>query len=162
VRPRARADGGVAAANVLALVTDLPADGLTAVNVCSGELHTVGDLACTLAAATRGPEPVIVRRRRAGGRATRRRSPARARSLLGFRPEVGFAAGVRAFATAPLRAPARRSTSPNGKRPTPVHRAVAARRSWRGRGSDVVPEIILPCLDEADPLPVVMAALPAG
>ena len=27
---------------------------------------------------------------------------------------------------------------------------------------NVVPEIILPCLDEADALPVVMAALPAG
>ena len=33
--------------------------------------------------------------------------PARARSLLGFRAAVGFAAGVRAFATDPLRAPAR-------------------------------------------------------
>jgi dTDP-L-rhamnose 4-epimerase len=33
--------------------------------------------------------------------------PARARSLLGFRAGVGFAEGVRAFATDPLRAPAR-------------------------------------------------------
>jgi glycosyltransferase involved in cell wall biosynthesis len=30
------------------------------------------------------------------------------------------------------------------------------------RGVDVVPEIILPCLDEAGALPVVLAALPAG
>ena len=33
--------------------------------------------------------------------------PARAASLLGFRAAVRFAAGVRAFATDPLRAPAR-------------------------------------------------------
>ena len=33
--------------------------------------------------------------------------PARARALLGFRAAVGFAEGVRAFATDPLRAPAR-------------------------------------------------------
>ena len=32
--------------------------------------------------------------------------PARAASLLGFRAAVGFAAGVRAFATDPLRVPA--------------------------------------------------------
>ena len=33
--------------------------------------------------------------------------PARARALLGFRAATSFAAGVRAFATDPLRAPAR-------------------------------------------------------
>ena len=97
----------VAAANVLALTTDPPAVGLTAVNVCSGEPHTIGDLACALAAATRGPEPVVVGGARPGDVRHVVADPARARSLLGFRAEVGFAAGVRAFATDPLRAPAR-------------------------------------------------------
>ena len=38
--------------------------------------------------------------------------PARARALLGFRAAVGFADGVRAFATDPLRAPARAPRGP--------------------------------------------------
>jgi dTDP-L-rhamnose 4-epimerase len=33
--------------------------------------------------------------------------PARARTLLGFQAQMGFGDGVRAFATDPLRAPAR-------------------------------------------------------
>jgi len=149
----------VAAANVVALVTDPPVDGLTAVNVCSGEPHTIGDLAYALAAATRGPEPVIVGGARPGDVRHVVADPARARSLLGFRAEVGFAAGVQAFATDPLRAPAR-----TGRR----HRTVSDRGPSTGpsrpedRGVNVVPEIILPCLDEADALPVVMAALPGG
>ena len=94
----------VAAANVLALTTDPPAGGFTAVNVCSGEPHTVGDLAAELATAMRGPEPVVVGGARAGDVRHVVADPARARSLLGSPPAVGFAEGVRAFATDPLRA----------------------------------------------------------
>lgn len=97
----------VAAANVLALTTDPPADGLTAVNVCSGEPHTIGDLAGALAATTGGPEPVVVGGARPGDVRHVVADPARARALLGFRAATSFAAGVRAFATDPLRAPAR-------------------------------------------------------
>jgi dTDP-L-rhamnose 4-epimerase len=115
--PRVLEDGGqrrdfvhvtdVAAANVLALATDPPGPGLTAVNVCSGAPHTVGDLARALAATTGGPAPVVVGGARAGDVRHIVADPARARSLLGFRAAVGFAEGVRAFATDPLRAPAR-------------------------------------------------------
>ncbi len=97
----------VAAANVRALTTDPPAGGLTAVNVCSGEPHTIGDLAGALAAATAGPEPVVVGGARPGDVRHVVADPARAASLLGFRAAVRFATGVRAFATDPLRAPAR-------------------------------------------------------
>ena len=99
----------VAAANVRALTTDPPAGALTAVNVCSGEPHTIGDLAGALAAATAGPEPVVVGGARPGDVRHVVADPARAASLLGFRAAVRFAAGVRAFATDPLRAPARAS-----------------------------------------------------
>jgi dTDP-L-rhamnose 4-epimerase len=97
----------VAAANVLALTTDPPAGVLTAVNVCSGEPHTIGDLAGALAAATAGPEPVVVGGARSGDVRHVVADPVRAASLLGFRAAVRFAAGVRAFATDPLRTPAR-------------------------------------------------------
>jgi dTDP-L-rhamnose 4-epimerase len=115
--PRVLEDGGqrrdfvhvtdVAAANVLALATDPPGPGLTAVNVCSGAPHTVGDLARALAATTGGPAPVVVGGARPGDVRHIVADPARARTLLGFRAAVGFAEGVRAFATDPLRAPAR-------------------------------------------------------
>jgi dTDP-L-rhamnose 4-epimerase len=96
---------GVAAANVLALTTE-PPGGLTPLNVCSGEPHTVGDLAGTLAAACGGPEPVVVGGARPGDVRHVVADPARARAVLGFRASVAFADGVRAFATDPLRAPA--------------------------------------------------------
>jgi dTDP-L-rhamnose 4-epimerase len=97
----------VATANVRALGTDPPAGCLTAVNVCSGEPHTIGELARALAAATGGPEPVVVGGARPGDVRHVVADPALAASLLGFRAAVGFVAGVRAFATDPLRAPVR-------------------------------------------------------
>jgi dTDP-L-rhamnose 4-epimerase len=96
----------VAVANVRALSTDLPAGALTAVNVCSGEPHTIGDLARTLAAAMGGLPPEVVGGARPGDVRHVVADPARARALLGFRATVGFEAGVGAFATDPLRAPA--------------------------------------------------------
>lgn len=94
----------VALANVLALET--PAAGFQAINVCSGEPHTVGELAGELALACGGPAPVIVGGARAGDVRHVVASPERARSLLGFRATVSFTEGVKAFATDPLREPA--------------------------------------------------------
>jgi len=92
----------VALANVLALET--PVDGFSAVNVCSGEPHTVGDMAGELARAFGGPSPRVVGGARSGDVRHVVASPARARELLGFRAQVGFGEGIKAFATDPLRA----------------------------------------------------------
>ena len=97
----------VAAANALALQAPPGTPGLTALNVCSGEPHTIGDLARELAAATGGPEPVVVGGARPGDVRHVVADPARARELIGFRAATSFADGVRAFATDPLRAPSR-------------------------------------------------------
>jgi dTDP-L-rhamnose 4-epimerase len=94
----------VAMANVLALET--PAPGFAPVNVCSGEPHTVGDLAVELARASDGPAPRIVGGARPGDVRHVVASPARARALLGFTAAVSFTEGIKAFATAPLRSPA--------------------------------------------------------
>jgi dTDP-L-rhamnose 4-epimerase len=95
----------VARANLLAL-TAPPPDGLVPLNVCSGQPHTVGELAYELAAAMDGPTPMVV----GGGRPADVRhvvaDPAAAAGTLGFRARVGFAEGVAGFATAQLRAPA--------------------------------------------------------
>lgn len=95
----------VAAANLLALTTPAPAP-LTPVNVCSGQPHTVGELAHELATAMDGPAPLVV----GGGRPADVRhvvaDPTRATRLLGFTARVGFTEGVTGFAAAPLREPA--------------------------------------------------------
>ncbi len=96
----------VAEANALALGAAGP-PGLTALNVCSGEPHTIGDLARELAAAMGGPEPVIAGGARPGDVRHVVADPARATELLGFRAATSFADGVRAFATDPLREAAR-------------------------------------------------------
>jgi dTDP-L-rhamnose 4-epimerase len=96
----------VARANVLALEASPPAGTLTPVNVCSGEPHTVGELATELAVAFGGPAPVIVGGARAADVRHVVADPTKARDLLGFRAEVGFTEGVTAFATDPLREPA--------------------------------------------------------
>jgi dTDP-L-rhamnose 4-epimerase len=96
----------VARANLLALTAPRPPEGFAALNVCSGEPHTVGDLARVLAAALGGPEPIIVGGARAADVRHVVASPERAAELLGFRARVGFTDGVTAFATDPLREPA--------------------------------------------------------
>jgi len=95
----------VARANLYALVAP-PPDGLVPVNVCSGEPRTVGELAATLAAAMGGPVPVLTGGARAADVRHVVADPRRARDLLGFTSRVGFADGVAAFATDPLREPA--------------------------------------------------------
>ena len=99
----------VAEANALAVATEPGGPGLHAVNVCSGEPHTVGELAGTLAAAMGGPVPVVVGGARSGDVRHVVADPARAREVLGFRARVGFAEGVARFATDPLREPAART-----------------------------------------------------
>jgi dTDP-L-rhamnose 4-epimerase len=94
----------VAVANALALGAD--ADGFEAVNVCSGEPHTVGELARELAERMGGPAPVVVGGARPGDVRHVVADPARARAKLGFRAAVTFAEGVSAFAGDPLREPA--------------------------------------------------------
>ncbi|WP_121153676.1 NAD-dependent epimerase/dehydratase family protein [Micromonospora pisi] len=103
----------VARANLLALTT-APPNGLVPLNICSGQPHTVGELAHELATAMGGPTPEVV----GGGRPADVRhvvaDPTRAGELIRFRARVGFTEGVAAFATAELRVPAAVSA------PTPV------------------------------------------
>jgi len=113
----------IAQANVLALTADVPPDGFMAVNVCSGTPRTVGDLARTLATAMGGPAPVVVGGARPGDVRHVVASPERAARVLGFRAQVGFTDGVRAFATDVLRAPARQHTSPASTPAPPAHQS---------------------------------------
>ncbi|MEV0005481.1 NAD-dependent epimerase/dehydratase family protein [Micromonospora sp. NPDC050980] len=101
----------VARANLLALAAPAP-DGLVPVNVCSGEPHTVGDLATALATAMGGPDPVVAGGARAADVRHVVADPARARDLLGYTARVTFTEGVTAFATDPLRSPAALSPQP--------------------------------------------------
>jgi dTDP-L-rhamnose 4-epimerase len=87
----------VARANLLALTT--PAAGLVAANVCSGEPHTVGELAEAMSAAVGGPAPVVVGGARPADVRHVVASPRRAADLLGFRASIGFPEGVTALAT---------------------------------------------------------------
>jgi dTDP-L-rhamnose 4-epimerase len=96
----------VARANLLALTAPPPPDGFAALNVCSGEPHTVGDLARVLAAALGGPEPIVVGGARAADVRHVVASPERAAQMLDFRARVSFTDGVTAFAADPLREPA--------------------------------------------------------
>jgi dTDP-L-rhamnose 4-epimerase len=112
-RPRVLEDGGqrrdfvhvtdVARANVAALTAPEPVDG--PLNVASGQPCTVLDMARHVANAVDpalGPE--VTGAYRLGDVRHVVASPERARLLLGFTAAVGPAAGLAAFATAPLRA----------------------------------------------------------
>jgi dTDP-L-rhamnose 4-epimerase len=94
----------VAAANVLALSTPLPGGTMEAVNICSGEPHTVGELAAELARACGGPPPRIVGGARPADVRHVVADPGKAAAVLGFRAEVTFTEGIHEFAKAPLRA----------------------------------------------------------
>lgn len=89
----------VAAANVAALTG--AATG--AFNVCSGEPHTVLDMADALCRAFDAPAPQVVGGYRLGDVRHVVADPARATAELGYRAEVPFATGMRSFATDPLR-----------------------------------------------------------
>jgi dTDP-L-rhamnose 4-epimerase len=88
----------VARANLLALSAPAP-DSFTAVNICSGQPHTVWDLAEALATAVGGPAPVVVGGARPGDVRHVVASPQRAADLLGFRARVDFVDGVKSLAT---------------------------------------------------------------
>ncbi|MFG2071505.1 NAD-dependent epimerase/dehydratase family protein [Nonomuraea maritima] len=108
--PRVFEDGGqtrdfvhvrdVAEANVAALTGGAPGT-LAVYNVASGEPHTVGELAAALAAQRGGQEPVTTGEYRMGDVRHIVAAPHRAEAELGFRARVGFAEGMKEFATAP-------------------------------------------------------------
>jgi len=91
----------VAAANLAAL--DRAGSGFTAFNVCSGQPHTIADLATALSQACDGPPPAVTGRFRLGDVRHVVASPQRAADELGFRARIGFAEGMAEFADAPLR-----------------------------------------------------------
>ncbi|MFC4500780.1 MULTISPECIES: NAD-dependent epimerase/dehydratase family protein [Streptomyces] len=93
----------VAAANVAALEAGAPDGVLTVYNTGSGEPHTIGEMARALAAACGGPEPVVTGEYRLGDVRHITADSSRLRAELGWKPEVGFAAGMREFATAGMR-----------------------------------------------------------
>jgi dTDP-L-rhamnose 4-epimerase len=109
--PRVFEDGGpirdfvhvrdVAAANLAAL--DWAGEGFRAFNIASGTPRTIGELASTLAAATGAPMPVITGEYRIGDVRHIFASPGRANRELNWRPAVEFDAGIKEFATAPMR-----------------------------------------------------------
>ena len=83
------------------------AGGLRCYNVASGEPHTVGEMAATLAGAFGGGlEPVVTGDFRLGDVRHVVASPAAAAANLGFRAQTGFADGMTEFAHAALREPA--------------------------------------------------------
>ncbi|MER7184855.1 GDP-mannose 4,6-dehydratase, partial [Streptomyces hyaluromycini] len=90
----------VAAANAVALEAR-PAPGvLAAYNTGSGEPHTVGEMASALAEAHGGPLPVVTGEYRLGDVRHITADSSRLRAELGWKPEVGFAEGMREFARA--------------------------------------------------------------
>ena len=92
----------VAEANTAALeATDRP--GFRAYNVASGQVHTVGEMAAALADALGGPAPVVTGEYRLGDVRHVTASPDLAAAELGFRARWDFGAGMKEFATAPLR-----------------------------------------------------------
>jgi len=93
----------VAQANLLALGAQPPAGALRAYNIASGTPHTIGEMATELADAFGGPAPVVTGDYRIGDVRHVVASPQRAADELGFAAQVPFEAGVREFATAPLR-----------------------------------------------------------
>lgn len=96
----------VAAANLAAIgwTADRPAGTVRAFNVGSGVVHTIGDLAAALASAYGGPAPVVTGGYRLGDVRHITASSARLRAELDVPAPVDFASGIRAFASAPLRA----------------------------------------------------------
>ncbi len=109
--PRVFEDGGqrrdfvhvrdVAAANVLALTNEAPASG--ALNICSGDAHTILEMAEALRP-DGAPAPQVVGGYRLGDIRHVHASPERAEEVLGFRAEIGFEQGMTEFRTAALRA----------------------------------------------------------
>ncbi|MGC5165185.1 NAD-dependent epimerase/dehydratase family protein [Luteimicrobium sp. DT211] len=110
--PRVFEDGGqrrdfvhvddVASANLVAVgwTGDQAPGSARAFNVGSGEVHTVGELASELAAATGGPSPVVTGEYRLGDVRHVTASSERLRRETGWAPGVAFADGVRQLVAA--------------------------------------------------------------
>ena len=92
----------VAAANVAA-VGRIGSDRFLAANVCSGQPISIREVAQQLSRASGGPAPEVTGQYRSGDVRHIVADPARARDVLGFTATIGPEAGLRAFATAPLR-----------------------------------------------------------
>ncbi|MEV7393858.1 NAD-dependent epimerase/dehydratase family protein [Streptomyces sp. NPDC091215] len=88
----------VAAADAMALEAGSAPGALTVYNTGSGEPHTVGEMARALAEAHGGPMPVVTGEFRLGDVRHITADSARLRAELGWKPEVGFAEGMREFA----------------------------------------------------------------
>jgi dTDP-L-rhamnose 4-epimerase len=69
-------------------------DGVRAFNVGSGTPRTVGDMARSLASALNGPEPLVTRHYRLGDVRHITADSSRLKRELGWRPQVGFEAGM--------------------------------------------------------------------
>ena len=69
-------------------------------------MHTIGDMAAAIAGPD-GPQPVVTGEYRLGDVRHVTASSARIAAELGWRAEVDFEAGMRDFATAPLRSAVR-------------------------------------------------------
>jgi dTDP-L-rhamnose 4-epimerase len=97
----------IGSANVTALEAlrsgALPAGGLRAYNTGSGHPHTVLQMATALADAFGGPAPVVTGAYRLGDVRHITASSTRLHDELGWRARTGFAEGMKAFASAPLR-----------------------------------------------------------
>ena len=113
----------VARANVASLqwLSGVDDAVVQAFNVGSGEVHTVGEMASALAAAFGGPAPVITGEFRLGDVRHITASSARIRAEMAWLPAVSFAAGMKEFATAPMRGEAHEHTQ---GRVLPGHPAV--------------------------------------
>lgn len=107
----------VASANVAAIDATVGSDDgtLTAYNVGTGEPHTIGEMAAALAEAFGGPAPTTTGQYRLGDVRHVTASSDRLKQELGWQPKVSFAAGMRGFASDPLRPlPPRRPGLPTG------------------------------------------------
>ncbi|MGY2744183.1 NAD-dependent epimerase/dehydratase family protein [Arthrobacter sp. UYCu723] len=81
--------------------------GFRAYNVGADEVHTIGDVARVLSEFGSGPMPVVTGEYRLGDVRHITASSERIKAELGWSPAVGFAEGMREFATAPQRGASR-------------------------------------------------------
>lgn len=95
----------VARANTMAITAHT--EGFSALNVCSGQPISIGEVAGVLARRITGPTPMVTGEVRPGDIRHIVADPTRARETLGFTARIGPDEGLAEFATAPLRDAAR-------------------------------------------------------
>jgi dTDP-L-rhamnose 4-epimerase len=98
----------VASANLAAIEWTGRSEGSRAFNVGSGVVHTIGEIAEQLSEHSGGAAPVVTGEYRLGDVRHITASSERLQSELGWAPSMSFEAGMREFATAPLRAAVQR------------------------------------------------------